>query len=329
MARGSAQILDDDEELDLISFMLDACGIDDGDFFEDERILTRENLEKNFKFLMEMVESRSSRRAAYFVIGYLILITGSRMPEDLRYKILNNTKWEHEVGYWFRQEDEVKRKIYLNDFREKIEIHRPNLMLYPVKLKYFNNLDLSEAIIGLKNFRNALKSGRINKIRHLKIDGWNLKMVPEEVFELKRLESLSLESNQITNVPKIISELHSLKYLNLENNKIGNLPSSILNLPSLTYLNLDFNLLNHIPDSIIRLPSIEVLGLSHNHISSIPESIEEMKSLKTLAVNNNTITKLPRTISNLSSLKFLYLRRNKIESIPKSLKNVKFSIVLK
>lgn len=329
MARGSAQILDDDEEIDLATFMLDACGLNYNDFFYNERVLTRENLEKNLKFLMKMVESRSSRRAAYFVIGYLILITGSKMHESLRYKILDNTKWEDEENRWLRKEDKFERKIYLNDFREKIKIHRPNLKLRPVKLKYFSNLDLSEAIIGLKNFRNALKSGRINKIKHLKLDGWNLKTVPEEIFELKRLESLSLGSNQITNVPKIISELHSLKYLDLEYNKIGNFPSSILNLPSLTYLNLDYNLFNHIPDSIIRLPSIEVLGLSYNLISSIPESIEEMKSLKTLAINNNIITKLPRTISNLNSLKFLYLRRNKIEFIPEFLKNIKFSIVLK
>ena len=50
MSRGSGRILDDDEELDLATFMLDACGVDYGKFFEDERILTRENLEKNFRF---------------------------------------------------------------------------------------------------------------------------------------------------------------------------------------------------------------------------------------------------------------------------------------
>ncbi len=55
MARSSAQILDDGEEIDLASFMLDACGIDYTDFYMDERILTRDNFETNFKFLRKMI----------------------------------------------------------------------------------------------------------------------------------------------------------------------------------------------------------------------------------------------------------------------------------
>ncbi len=328
MARGSAQILVDDEEIDLATFMLDACGIDYTDFYLDERILTRENFEKNFKFLKKMIDSRSFRRAPYFVFGYFILITGSRMPEDLRSEILEAAKWEHEDGIWANY-FVPERKICLKDFREKIKTHRPNLKFRPVKLKYFGNLNLSEAIFGVKDFKNALKSGEIDKIRHIKLDGWNLKTIPEEIYELKKLESLSLEFNQITNIPIDISELQSLKYLNLEYNEITTLPSSLLNLSSLTYLNLNHNLFKHIPESIIRLPSIEVLGLDYNFISSIPESIEDMKSLKTLALDYNYISELPRTINNLNSLKFLNIRKNKIKEIPEFLRNTKYSIILK
>ncbi|MFX1574935.1 MAG: leucine-rich repeat domain-containing protein [Promethearchaeota archaeon] len=328
MGRGSAQILDDDEEIDLATFMLDACGIDYSDFYWDERILTRGNFEKNFKFLKKMVENRSFRRAPYFVLGYFILITGFRMPEDLRQKMLEVAKWEHEEGIWANHFI-PERKICLKDFREKIKTHRPNLKFRPVKLKYFSNLNLSEAIFGLNDFRNALKSGEIDKIRHIKLDGWNLKTMPEEIYELKRLESLSLEFNQMTNIPIEISELQSLKYLNLDYNEITTLPSSLLNLSSLTYLDLDHNLFKHIPESIIRLPSIEVLGLNYNSISSIPESIEDMKSLKTLALDYNYISELPRTIFNLNSLRFLNIRKNKIKEIPEFLRNIKYSIILK
>ncbi len=38
MARGSAQILDDDEEIDLASFMLEACGLEYSQFMENEII---------------------------------------------------------------------------------------------------------------------------------------------------------------------------------------------------------------------------------------------------------------------------------------------------
>ena len=174
MARGSAQILDD-EELDLLSFMLDACGIDDGDFFEDERILTRENVEKNLKFLMKMVESRSSRRAAYFVIGYLILITGSRMPEDLRYRILNNTKWEYEENGWLDENKKIERKIYLNDFREKILKHIPSQKFHPIRLTYLNgknnpyNKYRADTIIGINEFYDACRTGEIYKAIHINL----------------------------------------------------------------------------------------------------------------------------------------------------------------
>ena len=287
MARGSAQILDDDEELDLISFMLDACGIDDGDFFEDERILTRGNLEKNLKFLMKMVESRSSRRAAYFVIGYLILVTGSRMSEDLRYKILNNTKWEHEVGYWFRQEDEVERKIYLNDFHEKIRSHIPGKKHHPIKLIYLNGKnDLYiknriNTIVGINELKSACKTGMIYNKRHVILQGWGLESIPKEIFRIKDLETLSLEFNCLKKIPDDISNLFSLKILFLSYNNFKDFPRAITKLPILT-----------------------TLSLNNNYISTLPEYINQLKSLKTLYIRKNKITRIPTYLNE--KLRIIY-----------------------
>ncbi len=47
MGRSSFGILDDDEEADIAGFMLEVCGIDSPDFYRNERVLTRENFEKN------------------------------------------------------------------------------------------------------------------------------------------------------------------------------------------------------------------------------------------------------------------------------------------
>ena len=98
MARDGPEILADDEERDILDFMLDACGLDSMDFYRDERILSRENLEKNFIFLEKMVDGRSFRRAPYFVIGYLLLITGAKISTELRRKLLDISKWEYEEG---------------------------------------------------------------------------------------------------------------------------------------------------------------------------------------------------------------------------------------
>jgi len=287
MARGSAQILDDDEELDLISFMLDACGIDDGDFFEDERILTRKNLEKNFKFLMKMVESRSSRRAAYFVIGYLILVTGSRMPEDLRYKILKKTKWEDEENRWLDENKIIERKIYLNDFREKILKHMPDQKLHPIWLIYLNGKNeiytkyRAKTIIGINEFKKACKIGTINKINHVILQGWGLNTIPNEVFGIKNLETLSLEFNHLKEIQDKISNLVSLKNLFLSYNDFK-----------------DF------PKAITKLPILKTLSLNNNYISALPKCINELKSLQTLYIKKNKITQIPVYINE--KLKIVY-----------------------
>jgi len=304
MARDGAEILADDEERDVLDFMLEACGLDSRDFYRDERILTSQNLEKNFKFLEKMVDGRASRRAPYFVLGYLMLITGAKIDTELRRELLEISKWEYEVGLWSK-DFIINRKTCLDDFREKIKIHRPYIMLRPVKLKYFCNLDSLKTIIGLKNFNKTIDTGETDKIHHIKLDGWNLKKIPDEIFRFRNLRSLSLEFNQIKDIPNKISKLSFLEYLDLGYNYIESFSNSILELDSLTNLYLDHNLITNIPKGIINLKSIEYLGL-----------------------NNNSVSYLPVFLKDLNSLRRLSIRDNKIKEIPKSFNSARFSIFL-
>lgn len=288
MARGSARILDDDEELDLATFMLDACGIDYSNFFQDERILTRENFEKNFKFLRRMIDNRSSRRAPYFVYGYFILVTGARIPEDLRHEILNNTKWEDEENKWLIQNNRIERKIYLNDFSEKIHKHLPGQKLHPIRLIYLNGKNdpytkyRANTIIGINEFNKACKDGKIYKTKHINLQGWGLKKIPNEIFEIKDLETLCLDYNHLKEIPDEISNLVSLKILFLS-----------------------YNDLEYFPKSITKLPTLEILSLNNNYIPFVPESINELRSLQTLYIKKNKIKKIPDYIET-KKLKILY-----------------------
>lgn len=283
MARGSAQLLDDDEEIDLATFMLDACGIDYGDFFYNERILSKENLEKNFNYLRKMVENRSSRRAAYFVIGYLILITGSKIPEDLRQDILDNTKWKDEESRWLNENKKIERKIYLRDFQEKVLKHKPNQKLHPIRLIYPNGKnDLyikyrENTIIGNNEFHDACKSGKINKAKHINLQGWGLKDIPETIFKISSLESLCLEYNQIKKIPEEISELTSLKILYLDYNELKNFPKPVTKLKIIEDLSLDNNYISHLPESINKIQSLKTLYIRENKLNKIPDYIETRK----------------------------------------------------
>jgi len=255
MARCSPNVLgDDDEELDTASFMLEACGIEYSDFYNNERILTRENLERHFPSLRKMIDMRSFRRAPYFVIGYFILVTGVEMPEGLRHEILNSAKWKHEAdGYWLEKNAEVERKICLKDFRLKIRAHKR-----------------SRTVIGLSEFEKKCKSGRIYDAKHLLLDGWGLKTIPKPVFKIKGLETLCLSANELQSIPPEISNLKALKILNLYYNQLTNLPNSIG-----------------------ELSSLESLSIANNRISSLPSSMRHLKHLKYISVGGTQITKIP------------------------------------
>ena len=75
MNRDGIEILQDNEEADIADFMLNACGLELRKFLLNERVLTRENFEKNSNFLLKMVEGRNFRRAPYFILGFLALFT--------------------------------------------------------------------------------------------------------------------------------------------------------------------------------------------------------------------------------------------------------------
>lgn len=228
MTRAGVEILEDDEEADIASFMLTACGLESQDFYFQERNLTRENFEKNYNTLVNMVHNRSFRKAPYFVIGYFALLTGGTISEKLRRDILEAASWRHEEGCWHDEEFAVKRKVYLEDFRQKIRIHKPGQELHTAKFKHsFKDFKNSQVVIGINQFRKVCRSNKIHYIKHINLDGWNLKTFPEEILELQNLRGLSLEFNRIQEIPEEISNLKLLKYLYLDYNNLDRLPDGV------------------------------------------------------------------------------------------------------
>jgi len=292
MARMGVGILEDDEESDIAALMLEAWGIDSRDFYYNERILTRENFEKNYKALEKMVKGRQPKeiifgkapyfeigRAPYFVIGYFALLTGAKIPEKMRQDILEAAKWEHEEGYWSDEDFIAARKVYLKDFREKISIHKADLKLHTASFS-FSGKDIldSKVTLGVKQFEEMCNSNRLHEIIYLNLDGWDLKTIPEEIFTIPKLESLSVEHNRITELPNEISELKNIKYLSL-----------------------DYNYITELPESIGELKSLETLGIIHNSISYIPNSVGKLKNLKDIYVKGSQV---PRTLKFPKDFKF-------------------------
>ncbi len=271
MTRIDVGILLDGEEADIAGFMLEACGIHTRDFYRNERVFTRENFEKNYDVLEKMVQVRNFIRSPYFVIGYFALLTGAKISENLRQEILEAAKWKHEEGYWKDEGFALKRRLYLEDFQEKIQIHKAGQKLHTAIFHYSEKdfLD-SKVIIGINQFRNFCDYGKIQEVKHVNLDGWGLKSIPQEVFELRNLKSLSLEFNELKEIPVEIS-----------------------NLTSLTRLYLDYNSLKVLPESIAKLSRLKGLSIIHNQISHLPEFLKELKNLKHIFVRGTNISRTP------------------------------------
>ncbi|MBY8984138.1 MAG: leucine-rich repeat domain-containing protein [Candidatus Lokiarchaeota archaeon] len=304
MARGSVAILDDDAESDVAAFMLEACGIDTIDFYGNERVLTRKNFEKNYNVLEKMVQVRQiedpqfiygineSSRAPYFVIGYFALLTGARISERLRRGILEAAKWECEDGYWEDDGFALKRRIYLDDFREKISLHKAGQKLHTALFKYSERDFMeSKVVVGINQFRDYCDYGKIQGVKHVNLDGWGLQAIPSEVFELNNLKSLSLEFNELKELPK-----------------------EILNLTALKHLYIDYNLLETLPESIGMLSSLRSLSIIHNNVSYLPESLRNLKNLKYIYVRGTKISRAPaflKTAEYDELTKTIYLHNEK------------------
>lgn len=276
MSRSGVEILQDDEEADIADFMLNACGLELHRFRLDERILTRENFEKNYKFLLKMADGRSFRRAPYFVFGYFILLVGAKLSERLRRNILRVTDWKYEEDYWQDKGFAVKRRAYIEDFRKKISLHQEGRRLHAVSLKYSDDAFFdSTVLIGIDQFQRANGHEGSERIRHINLDGWGLKSIPQEIFDFTSLKTLSLEFNQIEELSGDLSSLSSLKSIYL-----------------------DYNQLKRLPNSIEDLTSLEELSIIHNDIEKLPESIANLKKLRHIYVRGTKIDKLPSFLNN-------------------------------
>ncbi|HEC39292.1 MAG TPA: leucine-rich repeat domain-containing protein [bacterium] len=133
----------------------------------------------------------------------------------------------------------------------------------------------SKVVVGISEFRDFCDYGKIDGIIYLNFDGWGLESIPQEVFELKNLKSLSLEFNQITEIPKDISNLTSLKYLDV-----------------------DYNQLTVLPEIIGEMRLLKSLGIMYNNISSLPISIKNLKNLKHIYLRGTKITQAPEFLKD-------------------------------
>lgn len=151
----------------------------------------------------------------------------------------------------------------------------------------------------------------------LNIFSGKLRALPEIIYQLSKLTSLSIHRSELIELPNGFCKLQNLKSL-LIDGKLEKLPARFGDLKKLNYLQLADNNLSFLPHSMKELTSLENLDLSNNNLGSF-NMFYELRNLKSLNLKGNNIFEISNDIKKLDNLVNLDLRGNNIQSLPLAL----------
>lgn len=148
---------------------------------------------------------------------------------------------------------------------------------------------------------------RFRQLRHLSVRGFNLGTVPDSIFTLPRLNSLSLSNCQIRLDPASqarIASLRRLQTLELANNPLGLAPS-IENMPDLIHVDFSNTGIAQLPAGALSRAELQVALLNDNQIQTLPPGFFEITPQKanTFFLSNN-----PLSLPTLEQVKNYYQR---------------------
>jgi len=126
MATDDATIMGGESHMEIEWDIAQICGIELNAFIDDERLLTRELVENNFKKIIDYVKQDYHYYIAHQVLGHIILKTGSNLPKALQADILKCASYQREQHFWSQNPSWEKPRMYfLEDFKTKIRNHVP------------------------------------------------------------------------------------------------------------------------------------------------------------------------------------------------------------
>lgn len=157
----------------------------------------------------------------------------------------------------------------------------------------------------------------MNYLYQLDLSFNELESIPSSIGTLINLSSLFISNNKLKIIPNEICNLKLLKNLDLSFNSISSLPQSYPSLYSLTVCNLRRNKIKYLPNDIYNLTSLQILDLSANYLEYLPKEIGYLTNLKVLDVYHNKLQSLPIEINNLlNTLSTLYIGYNPLKIFP-------------
>ena len=136
-------------------------------------------------------------------------------------------------------------------------------------------------------------------------------MLPSELSELKKLETLNVSFNSLSSFPDSFVNFKTLKTVNISNNKLTEFPLFLCQLTQVNFVDLSSNQITSLPAAIEVISAVEI-NLNMNQISVIPESISRCQRLKVLRLEENCISLMgiPPVVLRDSNISLLCLEGN-------------------
>ncbi|MBL3657499.1 leucine-rich repeat domain-containing protein [Fulvivirga sediminis] len=131
----------------------------------------------------------------------------------------------------------------------------------------------------------------IESLEYLGLQLCKLTRLPESISQVPNLIELVLSYNYNLRVfPESISQLSKLEVLRLNEGALEELPSGVDGLTSLRFFDISYNKLKNLPASLSSLNSLEVIRFQSNEIESFPLSIAGLPNLKEINGSRNKMT---------------------------------------
>ncbi|KAG0000092.1 hypothetical protein BGZ65_004648 [Modicella reniformis] len=163
----------------------------------------------------------------------------------------------------------------------------------------------------------------LRNLRELYLDHNDIKVVPDSLLKLTKLDVLDLSCNSISSFHSAfkLKKLKNLRRLNLDHNMLTDI-SPIYKLKSLRELRMNHNLVPFVAMAIQTMTKLKILSMESNTISALPETIGKLGNLCELRLSDNNLRILPDSIGSLRTLQVLALRSNMLEKLPESWKDM-------
>ena len=143
----------------------------------------------------------------------------------------------------------------------------------------------------------------VKELRRLSVESNNISVIPPDIICCSVLEELILSDNQIAMLPFQLGELVELTRLIITKNYVTKLPPDLMQCTNLTELNLASNRLAELDQGVCTaLCNLVILNVFGNMITILPDVVQNLTCIESLLIGNNGISILPPTMFCMSSL---------------------------